>query len=109
LAAIVCDDANFETHLKDEGPILIDFWSPRYGRCENLDPLIDAIAREYLGQLKTLKVDVNDAPKTTERFKVDSIPTVLILKQGRVRARLAGVRTNLELVHALVPHLAASH
>jgi thioredoxin 1 len=107
MAARSCDDANFETEaLEGDVPVLVDFWAPWCGPCKAMSPIVEAIAEEYAGRVKVLKVNVEDAPKAAARFGVSSIPNIMILQGGAVKVRLAGVRPKQAMVDAFTPYLA---
>jgi thioredoxin 1 len=106
MAAQSCNDADFETEaIKAEGPVLVDFWAPWCGPCKVMSPVIDALANEYCGRVKVLKVNVDEAPNAAARFGVAAIPNIMVIESGAVVARLTGVRPKQALVDALTPHL----
>ena len=99
-------DTNFEAEvLHADRPVLIDFWAPWCGPCKAMSPIVDEIADEYGGEVKVLKVNVDDAPQAAVRFGVSSIPNFTVVKDGDVKAQLAGVRPKQVLVDAFKPHL----
>jgi thioredoxin 2 len=71
-------------------PVLVDMWAPWCGPCRIVDPGVEQAAERLAGRLKTVKVNVDEAPKTAERFGVQGIPTVLLIRQGKVVARQVG-------------------
>ncbi len=75
---------NFDDFIKGETPCLIDFWASWCGPCRMLGPVIDEIAKLYDGKLKVGKVNVDDSPSLASDFKVMTIPTVVIMKNGEV-------------------------
>ncbi len=82
---------NFETEvLKSSDPVLIDFWAAWCGPCQMVAPLMDEVASEYSGRLKVGKVNVDEQQGLAARYHVQSIPTLLFLKDGEVVDTLMG-------------------
>lgn len=71
-------------------PALVDFWAAWCGPCRMVSPVLDGLAREKAGQLKLVKVDVDRSPALSRRFEVQSIPTLMVIVDGKVVARQAG-------------------
>lgn len=102
MAEITLTAENFEEQaLHAELPVLVDFWAPWCGPCRMLAPVIEEIAAEQADSLRVGKVNVDDEPELAERYGVSSIPTVLLLKDGQVRATSVGFRPKAQLLAAL--------
>ena len=71
-------------------PVLIDLWAPWCGPCRMVSPALEKLAAEMAGRLKLVKVNVDESPKLQQRFGVQAIPTLMVLRDGRVAARQAG-------------------
>ena len=84
-------DANFDLFTqRTELPVLVDFWAPWCGPCVGMAPQFDAAARQLKGRALLVKVDSDDNPKTAGRFGIRSIPTLVLLDQGREKSRQSG-------------------
>ena len=71
-------------------PVLVDFWAPWCGPCRMVSPALEQLATERTGVIKLVKVDVDRAPALGQRFQIQAVPTLLVLRGGEVAARQAG-------------------
>ena len=71
-------------------PVLVDLWAPWCGPCRMVSPALEALARSHAGKVKLVKVNVDDSPQVTQRYGVQGIPTLLVLRHGEVIARQTG-------------------
>ncbi len=89
--AVTADTFESEV-LKSSIPVVVDFWAEWCGPCKMLSPTVDAIAGEYEGKVKVLKLDVQTEASIASKYGVSSIPTLLLFKGGEVADRLVGLR-----------------
>lgn len=93
------DTARFERHLaKSEVPLLIDFWAQWCGPCRMMAPEFERAAGMLEPAVRLVKVNVDEEPALAQRYRVQSIPTLLLAFQGREVARAAGARSAAQLV-----------
>jgi thioredoxin 1 len=92
-------DQNFESEvLKSETPVLVDFWAEWCGPCKMIAPIVAELADEYNGKLKVAKLDVDAYGSIAQRYRILSIPTVIIFKDGQIAAQVVGAVPKKELV-----------
>ena len=93
---------NFEQEvLHSDKPVLTDFWAPWCGPCRMLSPVISEIAEEYGDKVKVCKVNVDDEGELAASFNVMSIPTLVVVKDGKVTNSAVGVRPKAQIVEMI--------
>ncbi len=96
---VALDTTRFERHLEKSGiPLLVDFWAPWCGPCRMMAPEFERAAALLAPAVRLVKVNVDEEPALAARFRVQSIPTLLLAFQGRELARAAGARSAPQLV-----------
>ena len=91
---------NFESSVS-EGTVLIDFWATWCGPCRMQAPILEQLDEELGGSVKICKVDVDEEPNLARRFRILSIPTLVVMKDGKVTATRVGVQSVDELKNML--------
>ena len=95
-------DASFGQDVEHSPlPVLVDAWAPWCGPCHMIAPVIDQLATELADRVRVVKLNVDENPRTAARFDLRSIPTLLILKDGREIDRLVGVQPKQEIARRL--------
>ncbi|MDO5737670.1 MAG: thioredoxin [Eubacteriales bacterium] len=87
--------------VQSDIPVLVDFWAPWCGPCQMLGPVVEKLSEDYAGKLKVCKVNVDEEMKLAQQFRVMSIPTIYLYKDGEIKEKIIGSRTYEEMVEAL--------
>ena len=101
MSAISVNKNNFNQEvLNSDKPVLLDFWAPWCGPCRMVGPIVDEIADER-GDIKVGKVNVDEQPELAAQFGVMSIPTLVVMKNGKIVNQVTGARPKAQILAML--------
>jgi thioredoxin 2 len=98
-------DATFEVETTAAPTVIVDLWAPWCGPCRFVGPILEELSRDLAGRLKVVKVNVDDNQGLALRHDARSIPTMLIMRDGKVVDRIVGALPKPDLIARLQPHL----
>ena len=102
MSEVIINKSNFENELlRSDKPVLLDFYADWCGPCKMLSPVLSEIADEYADVLRVAKVNVDDEPELAMKFKVSSIPMLVLFKDGRIVSTSVGYRPKDEILSEL--------
>ncbi len=106
---VEADDSTF-ADAADQAtiPVLVDLWAPWCGPCRMVSPVLESLAQQLAGQVKLVKVNVDESPALAQRFQARSIPMLLVLQEGRIVAEQVGAAPEQVLRPWLEQALAAA-
>lgn len=102
MAELHVTDSSFDEEvLKSDVPVLVDFWAPWCGPCQQIGPIIAEVAEEMEGKAKVCKVNVDENQATAQKYGIMSIPTMMIFKGGEVVDSFVGLRPKEDIIERL--------
>ena len=101
MATTVTEQSFEEEVLQSDKPVIVDFWAEWCGPCHAVSPVLDRIVEERNGDLKLVKVNIDEQPALSQRFGVQSIPTMILFKDGEPAAAAIGAQPKPALERAL--------
>ncbi len=91
-AVVHVTDSNFDSEVLRSGqPTLVDFWAPWCGPCRAIGPIVEELAKTYAGQIKITKMNVDDNQQTASMYGIQSIPTLMLFKDGKKFDTIVGL------------------
>ena len=95
-------DQNFDADvIGSDTPVLVDFWAEWCAPCKMIAPTVEALAREYEGQVRIGKLNIDENPSVPSRFGIRGIPTLMLFKKGEVAEQIVGVKPKADLKAAI--------
>lgn len=94
---VLLTDATFESEIRKPGVMLVDFWAAWCGPCLRVAPTLESIAKDQAGKMRLGKLNVDENPRTAQRFQVMSIPTMLVFKDGKLVDGIVGALPRPEI------------
>ena len=95
---ITASDADFETLIGGDKPVLVDFWAEWCGPCRMIAPTVEKIAGDHADKLAVAKLNVDENPQTAMAYDVMSIPTLIVYADGVEKKRIVGARSEQALI-----------
>jgi thioredoxin 1 len=106
---IEANDENFEQLvLESDRPVLVDFWAPWCGPCRALAPTIEALAEQYAGEARFVKLNIDDNPAVPQRYQIQAVPTLILFQAGEEKDRIIGVRSKEVIARIVDARLGAA-
>jgi thioredoxin len=103
---LVVTDSTFQSAIMEsDRPILVDAWAPWCGPCRMVAPIMEQLAAEAKGRYRIAKLNVDENPRTASQFQIQSIPTMLVFKNGNLVDRIVGAQPKPAIAARLLGHL----
>ena len=100
------NDSVFNSEVSDSDKVtVVDFWAPWCGPCRMLGPVIEELSEEMSDKVKFVKVNVDENPMSATQYRVASIPTVLVFKDGKIQETLVGFRPKQAMQSSIEKHI----
>jgi thioredoxin 1 len=91
LSLVHVNDKNFNMEvLNSDLPVLVDFWAIWCGPCRSISPIVEELAKEFMGRVKVTKLNVDENPATPSQYGVRGIPTLILFKGGKIFDQIVG-------------------
>lgn len=101
MSALVINKDNFQKEvLESDRPVLLDFWASWCGPCKSISPVIDEISAEH-PEIKVCKINIDQEQELAERFNIMSVPTLLVVKEGKAVNQSVGLRSKNQILQML--------
>jgi thioredoxin 1 len=94
--------ANFDSIISDTKPVIIDFHALWCGPCKAQSPVLKELANELGDHIRVIKIDVDQNQEIANRYRIQSVPTLMIFKNGEIKYKQSGVHTKQQLLNVLV-------
>ncbi len=94
--------ASFDSIINSEIPVLIDFFAEWCGPCKSQSPILKELAGELGNRVKVIKMDVDRNPEIAQRFRIQSVPTIMLFKNSEVKFRQSGMMSKAQLTKIVI-------
>lgn len=99
-------DNTFETDvLQSAKPVLVDFWAEWCAPCRMMAPTVDAVAEHHSGDVRVVKLNVDENPAVSQRFGIKGIPTLILFKDGKEEERVVGATSKESILRVIARHV----
>lgn len=100
------NDSLFEEEvIESDMPVVVDFWAPWCGPCKAVGPVMEELSKQYSGKIKFVKVNVDENLETSQEFRILSIPTIMIFKDGKSVETSVGFKSKSDIEKILVNYI----
>jgi len=96
---------NFDSIINENRPVIVDFHALWCGPCKTQSPILKQVADELGERVKVIKIDVDQNPIIAKRYQIQSVPTLMIFKNGEIKHKQAGVHSKAQLMNILTNNL----
>lgn len=96
---------SFQQIINGDKPVLIDFFATWCGPCKTMSPIVESIAKEFEGQIRVLKIDVDKNQALSAQYQIQAVPTFMILKNGKMVWRQPGGADKMTMMNEIRKHI----
>jgi len=106
MAILEINSTEFKKEVNEEKDniVLVDFWAPWCGPCKALAPILEELDKEMGNKIKIAKINVDNNPETASKYGIMSIPTLMIFKEGKMIAKISGLKSKDQLISWIKEH-----
>ena len=96
---------NFKEIIEGKEPVLVDFYATWCGPCKMMHPTINELSKDMEGKVRILKVDIDKNNATAHKYRIQTVPTFILFKEGEIKWRSSGVMDKRTLINAINPFI----
>jgi len=93
---------NFDSIINENRPVIVDFHALWCGPCKTQSPILKQVADEMGERIKVIKIDIDQNPEIAKRYQIQSVPTLMIFKNGEIKHKQAGVHSKVQIMNILM-------